>query len=51
MELIDECFYVKETSRNIWISFVKEKPIITSLTKINCIESTRSYLKHKQDNK
>jgi hypothetical protein len=51
MELIDECFYVEETSKNIWISYMNENPIITSLTKKNCIEATRYYLKYKQDNK
>lgn len=51
--LIDDCFYVKETPWNTWNSYHADgdKPILTSLTKEICIESTRFYLKKLQDNR
>lgn len=48
--LIDEAFYVKETSWKTWDSYDKDgNNIITSLTKENCINATRQYLKWKQE--
>lgn len=48
--LIDEAFYVKEKRWGTWDSFDKDgKLIITSLTKENCINATRWYLKQKQE--
>lgn len=49
-ELIDGCFYVTEQRWGTWNSYDSEnKAIITSLTKENCINATRAYLKMKQD--
>jgi hypothetical protein len=49
-ELIDDAFYLHETQYKIWHSFDKDgKPLITSLTKENCISATRFYLKGCQE--
>lgn len=50
-ELIDNCFYVKKTPWGTWNSYSNDKPVLTSLTKEICIESTRQYLKYLQDNR
>ncbi len=47
---IDEAFKVKQTKYNVWHSIDKnEKSIITSLTKEQCINATRCYLKWQQE--
>lgn len=49
-EWIDECFRVEETRFGLWNSYDKEgNLILTTLRKENCIFSTRSYLKMKQE--
>lgn len=49
-EFIDNCFYVIEQRWGTWNSYDKDdKTIITSLTKENCINATRFYLKMKQE--
>lgn len=49
-ELIDDCFYVSEQRWGTWDSFDKEgKCIITSLTKEECVNATRFYLKSLQE--
>lgn len=49
-ELIDDCFYVTQQKWGTWNSYDKEdKGIITSLTKEECINATRAYLKMKQE--
>ncbi len=49
-ELIDDAFYVQETSYKIWHSFDKDgKPLITSLTRETCVAATRFYLKGCQE--
>lgn len=49
-ELIDGCFYVTQKKWGTWDSFTKEgKAIITSLTKEQCILTTRWYLKCLQE--
>ncbi len=48
--LIDDCFYIEQTSWKTWRSYNKEgKELITSLTEENCINATRFYLKGLQD--
>jgi hypothetical protein len=50
-EIIDDAFYVKESSFKTWRSYDKEdNPIITSLTEGVCVSATRQYLKWKQEN-
>jgi hypothetical protein len=49
-EWIDDAFRVNETPYKLWHSFDKEgKPLITALTKDQCISGTRFYLKGLQD--
>ncbi len=49
-ELIDDCFYVEQKKWGTWDSTDKDgKRLITSLTKENCIEATRFYLKGLQE--
>ena len=49
--LIDDCFYVKETPWKTFDSYDKEgKCIITSGTESGCINATRFYLKLLQEN-
>lgn len=49
-EWIDDCFRVEQKKWGTWDSFDKEgKGIITSLTKEECINATRAYLKMKQE--
>lgn len=46
---IDECFRVQKC-RFLWQSFLKDgTSVISSLTKEQCIEATRFYLKGKQE--
>jgi hypothetical protein len=50
-ELIDGAFYVQEKTWGTWQSYCQDgTSIITSLTKDECIRSTRWYLKQKQEN-
>lgn len=49
-EWIDDCFRVEQKKWGTWDSFDREgKGIITSLTKEECINATRAYLKMKQE--
>lgn len=49
-EWIDDCFRVEQKKWGTWDSFDREgKGIITSLTKEECIHTTRAYLKMKQE--
>lgn len=49
-ELIDEAFYIEESSWGTWKSFDKnEKPLVTSFGKEQCIEATRFYCKGLQE--
>lgn len=49
-EFIDDCFYVTEQKWGTWNSYdKKDNAIITSLTKEQCINATRGYLKMKQE--
>lgn len=49
-QLIDDCFYVEESKIKTWKSYREDgSEIITSLTKENCINATRFYLKDYQD--
>ena len=48
--LIDNSFYVEKQKWGTWNSYdIHDKPIITSLTEELCIQSTRWYLKQKQE--
>lgn len=48
--LIDGAFYVKQTRWKTWNSYDENnKVIITSLSEDSCIQSTRWYLKKKQE--
>lgn len=48
--LIDDAFYLEETSWKTWKSYDKEgNELITSLRKDVCIAATRFYLKGKQE--
>lgn len=50
-KLIDEAFYVEKKRWGTWESYDKDgRGIITSLTEEECIQSTRFYLKLKQEN-
>ena len=50
-KLIDNAFYVEESSFKTWRSYDNEgNPIITSLTEQSCVSATRQYLKWKQEN-
>jgi len=49
-ELFDDYFSVKETQRGTWISYgPDDSPLVTSLTKDDCISATRWYLKTRQE--
>jgi hypothetical protein len=49
-EWIDDAFRVEERKWGTWDSYDRDgKSIITSLTKENCINATRWYLKQKQE--
>lgn len=49
-ELIDECFYVVKKRFGTWDSYDKNgKCLITSLTRENCVNATRFYLKGQQE--
>jgi hypothetical protein len=50
-QLIDEAFYVEQSTWKTWKSYDKDdNPIITSLSEDICVSSTRYYLKLKQEN-
>lgn len=47
---IDDCFRIEKSRWNTWKSFNKnEEIILTSLTEETCINTTRFYLKEKQE--
>lgn len=49
-EIYDGCFYCEQQRWGTWNSYDLEgKNIVTSLTKENCINATRFYLKGKQE--
>ena len=49
-EWFDDCFRVYETQYKLWHSVTKEgEELVTALTKQNCIDGTRFYLKGRQD--
>lgn len=49
-QLIDEAFYVEESSWKTWRSYDKDgNPLVTSLTSENCIAATRFYCKGLQE--
>jgi hypothetical protein len=49
-EWIDDCFRVEQKRWGTWDSYNKEgKAIITSLTREQCINATRFYLKGNQE--
>ena len=49
-QLIDEAFYVEQSTWKTWRSFDKDgKPLVASLTSEACIAATRYYLKGKQE--
>jgi hypothetical protein len=49
-EWIDECFRIEEKKYGTFCSYDREeKQLITSLTLENCINTTRYYLKLKQE--
>ena len=48
--LIDDCFYVEQSTWKTWKSFDKDgKPLVASLTQEACIAATRAYLKWQQE--
>ena len=50
LNLIDDAFYLKQQRWGTWDSYDKnDKPLITSLTKDECISATRFYLKGRQE--
>jgi len=47
--MYDDCFFIEERF-GLWISVSKDsRPLITSLTKEECIHMTRFYLKGEQE--
>ena len=49
-QLIDEAFYVEQSTWKTWRSYDKDgKPLVASLTSEACIAATRYYLKGKQE--
>jgi hypothetical protein len=49
-ELIDDAFYVEESTWKTWRSYDKDgKPLVASLTSEACVAATRYYLKLKQE--
>jgi uncharacterized lipoprotein NlpE involved in copper resistance len=49
-KLIDDTFYVQQSNWKTWKSYDKDgNPLITSFTEESCINSTRFYLKGKQE--
>ena len=49
-EWIDDCFRVYETQYKLWHSASKEgEELVTALTKQQCINGTRFYLKGRQE--
>jgi hypothetical protein len=50
LNLIDDAFYVKEQRWGTWVSYGKDqKGLVTSLTRDECIQATRFYLKGRQE--
>lgn len=50
-KLIDEAFYVEQSSWKTWKSYDKNgNPLVTSFTEESCIAATRWYLKQKFEN-
>ena len=48
--LIDDCFYVEQSTWKTWRSFDKDgKPLVASLTSEACIAATRFYCKGIQE--
>jgi hypothetical protein len=48
--LIDDCFYVEESTWKTWRSYDKDgKPLVASLTQEACIAATRFYCKGLQE--
>jgi hypothetical protein len=48
--LIDDAFYIEETSWKTWKTYDKDgKSLVTSLTQESCIAATRAYCKWLQD--
>ena len=49
-EWVDDCFRVYETQYKLWHSASKEgEELVTALTKQQCINGTRFYLKGRQE--
>ena len=49
-ELIDEAFYVEQSTRKTWKSYDKDgNPLVTSLSQETCIAATRFYCKGLQE--
>ena len=49
-QLIDEAFYVEQSTWKIWRSYDKDgKPLVASLTSEACIAATRFYCKGLQE--
>ena len=50
VDWIDDAFYVEQSRWKTWKSFTKDgKPIITSLSREQCVSATRWYLKCLQE--
>jgi hypothetical protein len=50
LNLIDDAFYVKQQRWGTWVSYGKDqKGLVTSLTRDECIQATRFYLKGRQE--
>ena len=48
--LIDDCFYVEESTWKTWRSYDKDgKPLVASLTQEACLAATRFYCKGLQE--
>ncbi len=49
-KLIDDAFYVEQSNWKTWKSYDKDgNSLVTSFTEESCINSTRFYLKGKQE--
>jgi hypothetical protein len=49
-QLIDEAFYVEQSTWKTWKSYDKDgKPLVTSLSEEQCTSATRFYLKGRQE--
>ena len=48
--LIDDCFYVEQSTWKTWKSYDKDgNPLVTSLTEETCVAATRFYCKGIQE--